>query len=212
MKRKSMIAGALVLSTCFTAVPATYAYNAPSHTAKVGETAPSWSLSDTMGHTHSLKEYAGKFVVLEWTNNQCPYVQKHYRTGNMQSLQKYATSHGVVWLSIVSSAPGHEGYVTASEGEEISKRDHSYATAKLLDTTGQVGREYNAKTTPDMMIIDPKGVLIYSGGIDDRPTTDDEDVKTAHNYVKAALQEALAGKPVSIPVSQPYGCSVKYGS
>ena len=178
--------------------------------AQVGQPAPGWTLTDTKGVRHSLSDYSGKFVVLEWTNHQCPFVQKHYRTGNMQATQKWAREHGVIWLSIVSSAPGTQGYVTAAQGQALMVRDHSYANAKLLDPTGRVGHAYEARTTPDIMIVDPKGTLIYSGGIDNKATPDDEDIKTAHNYVKEALQEALAGKMVSVPTSQPYGCSVKY--
>ncbi len=178
--------------------------------AKVGEAAPSWTLSDTKGASHSLSDYVGKFVVLEWTNHQCPYVQRHYRTGNMQKTQKFAIDHGAVWLSVVSSAPGSAGYVTAEEGQALLKSQHSLATAKLLDPEGTVGRAYNARTTPDLMIVDPKGVLIYSGGIDDKPNAEDSETPAAHNYVIAALEEALAGKPVTDPVTHPYGCGVKY--
>jgi peroxiredoxin len=178
--------------------------------AQVGQPAPAWTLTDTTGVNRSLSDYSGKYVVLEWTNHQCPFVQKHYRTGNMQRTQQWARAHGVVWLSIVSSAPGSQGYVTRAQGEQILISEHSRANAKLLDPTGTVGHAYGAKTTPDVMIIDPKGMLIYSGGIDDKPTPDDADIKTAHNFVKAALEEAMAGKAVSVPTSQPYGCSVKY--
>jgi hypothetical protein len=130
----------------------------------------------------------------------------------MQSLQKFAAAHGVVWFSVVSSGKGREGYVTPEQGAEISKKMGSLAAAELLDPSGEVGHAYGAKSTPDIMIINPKGTLIYSGGIDDQPTTEDEDVKTAHNYVRAALTEALAGKPVTTPTAQPYGCAVKYAS
>jgi hypothetical protein len=188
----------------------THKATALAHEAKIGQPAPDWSLTDTKGQAHRLSDYSGKFVVLEWTNNQCPFVQKHYRTGNMQKTQKFAVSHGAVWLSIVSSAPGTQGYVTGDQAEQILKSQHSNATAELLDPDGTVGHLFNARTTPDIMIINPKGVLIYSGGIDDKATPDDEDIKSAHNYVVAALTEAMAGKDVSNPVTRPYGCSVKY--
>ena len=178
--------------------------------ARVGDPAPGWTMSDTKGKTHSLAQYAGKYVVLEWTNHQCPYVQAQYRTGNMQATQKWAVDHGVVWLSVISSAPGSQGYVTPEQGEELLKAQHAYATAKVFDPEGTVGHAYGAKTTPDMMVINPKGVLIYSGAIDDKASADDAELKTAHNYVKAALEEAMAGKPVSTPTSQPFGCAVKY--
>ncbi|HWD40576.1 MAG TPA: redoxin domain-containing protein [Fimbriimonas sp.] len=210
---KSLVTAAALAALCIVAVPSLVSASLrPVHyaAASVGKPAPSWTLTDTKGSPRSLSDYAGKFVVLEWTNNQCPFVKKHYRTGNMQSLQKYAKENGVVWLSVVSSAPGAPGYVTPEEGNKIMKEQHSLATAELLDSDGKVGRAYGARCTPDMMIIDPKGTLIYSGGVDDKPTTDDDDLKTAHNYVKAALQEALAGKPVTTSTSQPYGCGIKY--
>lgn len=178
--------------------------------ARVGDPAPGFTLTDTKGQTHSLSEYAGKYVVLEWTNHQCPYVAAQYRSGNMQAVQKWAVDHHVVWLTVVSSAPGSQGYVTPEQGEALLKTQHSFATAKLLDPDGTVGHAYGAKTTPDMMVIDPKGVLIYSGAIDDKASTDDADLKTAHNYVKAALEEAMNGEAVKVPTSQPFGCSVKY--
>jgi peroxiredoxin len=212
MKKKFVIAGAMLFATSLVAAPvASFAFGG-TRAAAVGERAPSWTLSDTKGVSHNLAEYQGKYVVLEWTNPHCPYVQKHYKSGNMQSVQKYATSHGVVWLSVDSSAKGREGYETPAQGQMISRQMHSMATAELLDPEGTVGHEYGAKTTPDIMIIDPKGILIYSGAIDDTPTTDIADLKTAHNYVRAALKEALAGEPVKTSTSQPYGCSIKYGS
>jgi len=178
--------------------------------AAIGQPAPDWTVSDTNGTAQSLSKYLGKVVVLEWTNNHCPFVQKQYRTGNMQSLQKFAKENGVIWFSVVSSAPGAPGYITAEQGNKITKEQKSLAYAKLLDPEGEIGREYQAKTTPDMMIIDKSGTLVYSGAIDDKPTPDDEDIKTAHNYVKAALEEVLAGKPVTTATSQPYGCGIKY--
>jgi len=178
--------------------------------AKVNEPAPDFTATDSNGNVHKLSEYRGKFVVLEWTNRGCPYTQKHYNSGNMQRLQKEWTSKGVIWLTVVSSAPGKQGYVTAAEENAYLKQVNAAPTAVLLDPTGQLGHLYDAKTTPHIFIINPQGTLIYNGAIDDRPTTDLADVNGAKNYVTAALDEATPGKPVSIATSRPYGCSVKY--
>jgi len=178
--------------------------------ARVGESAPEFTATDTNGQIHKLSEYQGKFVVLEWTNRGCPYTQKHYNSGNMQRLQRDWTSRGVVWLTVVSSAPGKQGYVTASEENAYLKQANAAPTAVLLDPAGTLGHLYDAKTTPHIFIIDPKGALIYNGAIDDRPTTDVSDVNGAKNYVSIALEEATSGKPVSNPTTRPYGCSVKY--
>lgn len=179
---------------------------------EVGQRAPNFALPDSNGKTRSLADFKGKFVVLEWYQPDCPFVRKHYRSGNMQSLQKQYTAKGVVWLSIDSSAPGEEGNYPAERLNEIASNDGAARTALLLDPAGQVGRLYGAKTTPDMYIIDPKGTLVYEGAIDDKRSTDLEDVKTATNYVKAALDAAMTGKAVPTSATRPYGCSVKYGS
>jgi len=178
--------------------------------ARVGERAPEFTATDTNGQVHKLSDYAGKFVVLEWHNRGCPYTAKHYDSGNMERLQHEWTSRGVIWLTVISSAPGKQGYVTASEENEYVKKMHAAPTAVLLDPTGVVGHLYDAKTTPQISIINPQGVLIYDGAIDDRATTDVGDVKGARNYASQALEEAMAGKAVSIPTTRPYGCSVKY--
>jgi len=177
---------------------------------KVGEPAPDFKAPDSNGQMHQLSEYRGKYVVLEWHNNGCPYTRKHYESGNMQHLQKEWTSKGVIWFTVISSAPGQQGYVTAQQENEYLKRMNAAPTAALLDPQGEVGRLYAAKTTPHMFIINADGVLIYDGAIDSRATTDQSDITGATNYVSQALQEALAGKPVSTPTSRPYGCSVKY--
>lgn len=177
---------------------------------RVGEPAPDFTATDSNGRVERLSEYHGKFVVLEWSNRNCPYTQKHYNSGNMQRLQQEWTSRGVIWFTVISSAPGKQGYVTASEENAYLKQIKAAPTAVLLDPTGALGHLYNAKTTPDMFIISPEGVLIYSGAIDDRPTTDLADIQGAKNYVTVALDEATSGKPVSSPTSRPYGCSVKY--
>ena len=178
--------------------------------ARVGERAPDFTATDTNGRAHKLSEYAGKFVVLEWTNRGCPYTLKHYDSGNMQRLQKEWTARGVVWLTVISSAPGKQGYVTAAEENTYLKQINGSPTAVLLDPTGALGHLYDAKTTPHMFIINPQGTLIYNGAIDDHASTDAADISGSKNYVSLALGEALGGKPVSEPTSRPYGCSVKY--
>jgi len=178
--------------------------------ARVGEPAPDFTATDTNGQVHKLSQYAGKYVVLEWHNRGCPYTQKHYETGNMQRLQREWTARGVIWLTVISSAPGKQGYVTAADENAFLKQVNAAPTAVLLDPTGDLGHLYDSKTTPHMFIINPQGTLIYNGAIDDRPTTDHADINGAKNYVSLALTEALAGKPVSDPTTRPYGCSVKY--
>jgi len=175
-----------------------------------GTPAPDFSVPDTRGQTHTLAQYKGKYVVLEWHNRQCPYTVKHYKSGNMQRLQQEWTAKGVVWFTVISSAPGQQGYMTAEQENAYVAEVKASPTAVLLDPSGQLGHLYGAKTTPHMFIINPEGVLIYDGAIDDKPTTDAEDIATAHNYVSEALQAALAGKSVTTPVTRPYGCSVKY--
>lgn len=178
--------------------------------ARVGEAAPDFTATDSNGEVHKLSEYQGKYVVLEWTNRGCPYTQKHYNSGNMQRLQHEWTGRGVIWLTVASSAPGKQGYVIASDENAYLKQANAAPTAVLLDPAGTLGHLYDAKTTPDIFIISPKGILIYSGAIDDRPSTDVADVTGAKNYVSLTLDEATSGKPVSNPATRPYGCSVKY--
>jgi peroxiredoxin len=179
---------------------------------EVGKAAPSFSLPDTNGKTRNLADFKGKYVVLEWYQPDCPFVRKHYRSGNMQALQTEYTAKGVTWFTIDSSAPGEEGNYPAEKLNEIAKQDGSARTALLLDPAGNVGRLYGAKTTPDMYVIDPKGVLVYKGAIDNKRSTDLTDVKIATNYVKGALDAVMAGKTVPTTATQPYGCSVKYSS
>lgn len=169
-----------------------------------------FTATDTYGKSHKLSEYKGKFVVLEWHNRDCPYTHKHYASGNMQKLQKKWTGKGVVWFTVISSASGKQGYVTADDENAYVKQVGASPTAVLLDPKGDLGRLYDAKTTPQMFIVNPQGVLIYDGAIDDKPTSNQADIPKATNYVQAALEEAMAGKPVTTPVSRPYGCSVKY--
>jgi peroxiredoxin len=181
-----------------------------ANAARVGSPAPAFTGTDTNGQTHNLSEYRGKFVVLEWTNKDCPYTQKQYDSGNMQSLQKQWTGKGVVWFTILSSAPGHQGYMTAAQENAWVSKIHASPTAVILDPSGVIGHAYDAKTTPHMFVIDPTGKLVYEGAIDDQPTTDVGDVPRAKNYVSAALTDATAGKPVAVTYTRPYGCSVKY--
>jgi peroxiredoxin len=192
------------------AMVATMLVNQAYAAVKVGEAAPDFQVAGADGKPHSLSDYRGKFVVLEWTNDECPFVRKHYSSGNMQSLQKAATVDGVIWLSIISSADGKEGHVNAARALKLTEKRSASPTAVLLDEQGTAGHLYDAKTTPDMFIIDPQGTLIYSGAIDSTPSTDPTDIATSKNYVKIALSEARAGKPVTEPVTKPYGCSVKY--
>jgi hypothetical protein len=177
---------------------------------EVGKPAPNFSGIDSNGKTQSLSQYKGKTVVLEWTNHDCPYVRKHYHSGNMQALQKDATAKGIIWLSIISSAPGKQGHVSAQQANELTKSRNAAPTAVILDESSDIGRLYGAKTTPHMYIINPAGDLVYMGGIDNIPTSNEADIAKATNYVKVALQDMADGKPITDNVTRPYGCSVKY--
>ncbi|MGA2652296.1 MAG: redoxin domain-containing protein [Terracidiphilus sp.] len=181
-----------------------------AQSVRVGGPAPAFTATDSGGQTETLAQYRGKFVVLEWHNQGCPFTRKHYVSGNMQALQKEWTAKGVAWFTVISSAPGEQGYVTPSQENAYLDKMHAVPTAVLMDPEGKLGRLYNAKTTPEMFVIDPDGKLIYAGAIDDRPTPDPEDVRGANNYVSDALTEAMAGKPVNPTFTRPYGCSVKY--
>lgn len=202
-----------------TSAPATSAPSAPAAPAaaahvetapRPGAMAPDFTLSDAAGKSHTLSSYKGKWVVLEWVNYDCPFVKKHYGSGNMQMLQKAALDKGAVWLSINSSAPGKQGHF---EGAALAKRiaeAKAVPAAYLIDADGKVGMEYKAKTTPTMFVINPEGKVVYAGAIDDKASTDQEDVATARNYVTAALDAGMAGKVVQIASTQSYGCGVKY--
>jgi peroxiredoxin len=179
---------------------------------KIGEPAPDFTGIDTNGKTHALKDLRGKTVILEWTNDGCPYVKKHYGSGNMQSLQKEETAKGIVWLTIASSAPGEQGNLTPAEHNALMKERGAAPSAIIIDEDGTIGHAYGARTTPDMVIITPDGKLAYMGAIDDKPTTDKADIATAHNYVRSALEQIAAGKAVDPAVTRSYGCSVKYKS
>jgi peroxiredoxin len=177
---------------------------------KVGAPAPAFSLPDSHGKTHSLGDFKGKYVVLEWFNPGCPFVQKHYTSDNMQQLQNQFTGRDVVWLTIDSSASGEQGYLTPEEANKQMAEWKMKPTALLLDPEGKVGHEYHATNTPHMFVINPEGNLIYEGAIDSKASTDPADIHSSTNYVKVALEEALAGKPVATAKTKAYGCSIKY--
>ena len=200
MSHRRLLSLALTLAT----------FTLPALAVAPGSPAPDFKGTDSNGVQHTLSEYRGKFVVLEWANKGCPYDQKHYLSGSMENLQKEWTAKGVVWLSVISSAPGEQGYVTPSEENTYLKTMHAAPTAALLDPTSAIARLYEAKTTPHIFVIDPAGKLIYQGAIDDKPTTDQQDLKGARNYLNETLTAAMAGKPVTVASTRPYGCSVKY--
>ena len=202
--------GVLLVVTLFVGFFLVLSPLAPATEALVGEPAKDFTLPDSTGKTHSLSDHKGKIVVLEWLNHGCPFVKKHYNSGNMQKFQKMYAEKGIVWFSIVSSAPGKQGYMTPEEAVESVKQHKASPKAVLLDPEGTVGKLYGAKTTPHMFIIDSSGNLVYNGGIDDIRSTNPDDIAKAKNYVRMALDELLAGKEVSVQTSQPYGCSVKY--
>lgn len=179
--------------------------------ARPGLKAPEFTAMDSHGKTVSLKDFLGKIVVLEWKNHQCPFVVKHYESGTMQALQKDLTAKGVVWLSVISSAPGKQGYVTGGEANAIAKKEGSAATAILLDPEGAIGRLYGAKTTPHMFVINTAGFIAYAGAIDDKPSADKQDLKGARSYVREAVEAVRLSKTVEVESTPPYGCSVKYG-
>ena len=178
--------------------------------ALTGTPAPEFALTDTQGQSHSLSDFKGSYVILEWTNHLCPFVEKHYNSGNMQAIQKDCTDKGMVWLTIISSAPGKQGYLTADKANALDEAQGLNATAKLIDSEGVAGRLYGAKVTPHMFVINPDGVLIYQGAIDSISSADMADIEKADNYVLAALKEDMAGMQLSKADSKPYGCSIKY--
>lgn len=176
----------------------------------IGQPAPNFVARDANGKTHRLTDYKGKLVVLEWTNHQCPFTVKHYKSGNMQRLQKQYGEKGIVWLSVISSAKGKQGYVTPQKAQELTKSRNAHPSAVLMDESGKLGKLYGAKTTPHMYIINQQGNLVYNGAIDSVRSADTGDIEGATNYVSNALDLLLAGKSVATPLTKPYGCSVKY--
>ncbi len=195
--------------TAFTAITlfaTTPAFAAP----EIGKPAPDFTAKDIEGKDFKLSDHKGKIVVLEWSNHECPYVVKHYGSGNMQKIQKTALDQGAEWVTIVSSAPGRQGNVSAEEAKKIATDAGANFTAKIMDESGAIGKAYDAKTTPHMFVIDKEGTLAYAGAIDDDPSPRPESVQTAKNYVLAALNDLAAGTPVQTPSPQSYGCAVKY--
>jgi len=180
--------------------------------AEIGKPAPAFTLPSCEAKSVSLSDYKGKVVVLEWTNYGCPFVVKHYGSGNMQKLQADAAAKGVVWLSICSSAPGKQGHAAPADANKACAEKNSAATAYLIDESGATGHAYGAKRTPEMYVINADGILVYHGAIDDKKSADPGDIATAKNLVAAAIDETLAGKPVSTPETEAYGCSIKYGN
>jgi peroxiredoxin len=206
-RRQALTALAASVAAWQFVAPRTPAYAAAPQT---GAAAPEFTGLDSRGSTHTLAGYRGKTVVLEWTNHECPYTVKHYATGNMQNLQAAAIGSGVIWLTVVSSRPGTQGYVEAAEADRLTATRKAQPTAVLLDPKGQLGRLYGASTTPHMFVIDGAGALVYMGAIDDRPAASPASVKGARNYVREALDAIAAGRPIAVTSTRPYGCSVKY--
>ncbi|MEO8741382.1 MAG: thioredoxin family protein [Casimicrobiaceae bacterium] len=178
--------------------------------ASAGQAAPDFTVTDSTGKAVHLADYKGKFVVLEWTNPECPFVQKHYNSANMQSLQKEWGVKDVVWLTVNSTNQSSSEYKSGAQMNSWMRTQGAAQKAVLIDSDSATGQKYSAKTTPHMFVVDPKGQIVYAGAIDDKRSARQEDVKTANNYVRVALTEAMAGKPVSTPNTTPYGCSVKY--
>jgi hypothetical protein len=177
---------------------------------QIGQPAPEFTVKDTKGSSLSLSQYRGKTVVLEWTNAECPYTRKHYTSGNMQGIQTLAQKDGVIWLTVISSAPGKQGYVDGPAADALTRSRGAVPTAVLLDPSGTVGRLYGAKTTPHMYVIDKNGALQYMGGIDSIATADVSDIAKAEPYLREAMLDVVQGRPVAHAVTKPYGCSVKY--
>ncbi|MEP7181461.1 MAG: thioredoxin family protein [Betaproteobacteria bacterium] len=200
MTIRSIVSVALVALSC----------SLPASAAAPGDTAPGFTLTDAAGRQEQLADYRGKYVVLEWTNPECPFVRKHYDSGNMQGLQKEWGGKGVVWLAINSTRSGHFEFKTGPEMTGWMRAQDAAPAATLIDGTSATGRAYGARTTPHMFVVDPAGTLIYNGAIDDRRSANPADAKAANNYVRAALTQATTGKPVTVANTVPYGCSVKY--
>jgi peroxiredoxin len=205
--RRSLLLGSATLAVLPAAIVPTVAWAS----ADVGQPAPAFTATDSNGKTWSLADLRGKVVVLETTNHDCPYVGKHYRSANMQTQQREAAAKGVVWLTVASSAPGEQGYVTAAQANELVKSSNAAPAAVLLDPQSKIARAYGATVTPHMYVIDAKGTLVYRGGIDSIPSADVADIPKATQYVRVALDDVLTGKPIAEASTRPYGCSLKYG-
>lgn len=205
LTRQTFIAGLALAGFSFTAGAAL-----AEGAARIGQPAPAFQAVDVDGKTRNLSEFAGKTVVLEWTNHDCPYVRKHYNSATMQTLQKDMARDGIVWLSVISSPPGEQGYVEAAKAKELTVQRNAAPAGILLDPNSKVARAYGAQTTPHMYIIDPKGTLAYMGAIDDKPSSNPASLNGARSYVRQAVAELKAGKPVSEASTKAYGCAVKY--
>src|SRR5436305_9524892 len=201
MKTLLLALSSLVVTTLFAA-----------DSPPVGAAAPDFSLPDASGKTHNLSQYKGKYVVLEWFNPECPFVKKHYGSDNMQKLQSEYTGKGVVWLTIDSNAPGTEGNLTADQAQKVMNSWKTKQTALLLDPESKVAKLYGAKNTPNMVVINPEGKIVYEGAIDSKASPNPADIPASTNYVKSALDESLGGKPVSNAQTKPYGCHITYKS
>jgi len=202
--RRAVMAAAVALG-------ASLLISAPAHAAPaLGQKAPDFVAVDTAGKQHKLSDFAGKYVVLEWTNPGCPFVRKHYGSGNMPATQKTAVDKGVVWLAINSTERAASDYLQPTALDAWMKEQKATPSAVLMDEDGVIGQAYGARTTPHMFIIDPQGVLVYAGGIDSIPSARVDDIKTATNYVNQALAEAFGDKPISAASTKPYGCAIKY--
>ena len=202
----------LVTAALSLAANAAFAVGTVAAVAMVGQPAPAFTVQDSSGKTVSLTDFKGKHVVLEWVNPGCPYVVKHYGSANMQGTQAEATARGVVWLAVNSTRADHGDYKAPAAMAQWMQGHKAAASATLMDADGTVGRAYGARTTPHLYIVDPKGLLVYAGGIDNKPSINPADIVGATNHVKVALGEALAGKAISQATTRPYGCSVKYAS
>lgn len=209
MPRRTLLIGAAAALLAAGGGLALFMRNAEA-AVETGAPAPAFAVRDASGATRTLEEFRGRTVVLEWTNNGCPYVRKHYNSGAMQTLQQEATAAGVVWLQVISSAPGEQGYLDGPGALARVQRDNAHPTATLLDPTGAMGHAYGARTTPHMFVINGEGRLVYQGAIDDRPSARPGSLEGAHNYVRAALADVAAGRPVAVAQTTSYGCSVKY--
>jgi peroxiredoxin len=198
---KRIIAAALALASCSAAA-----------SPEIGAPAPAFEGAATNGDAVALADFAGKKVILEWTNDQCPFVKKHYETGNMQATQQAANAADAVWITVISSAPGKQGYMEPSQADALTTERNATPDYVVLDSSGEIGRAYGAKTTPHMFVIDETGVLRYDGAIDDKPSADHATIEGATNYVLAALEDLSGGSEVAVSRTKPYGCSIKYGS
>jgi peroxiredoxin len=211
-RRNVLLACAIAAAAALTAGALIAGSGGAEASVQTGAQAPAFSVQDATGATRTLAEFSGRTIVIEWTNRDCPYVRKHYNSGNMQALQRAATGEGVVWLSVISSAAGQQGYLTGAQAQANVQQTNAAPTAVLLDPTGAMGHAYGARNTPHMFIINGQGRVVYQGAIDDRPSANPASLQGATNYVSAALADLRAGRSVQVSETTPYGCTVKYAS